>query len=283
MTTKHASSLSNGPTLYISDKVQNICKYLLHITQIKPKILNEIQAKIEENTLISSSLSKKRKDYEDKIEKYKDNEKVMEHMRFPPDILDLKRQVETLENKIHSLHLENKYKPNTRDHYQLWCKDNTYDSSDVFASHIEDTYIKKVMELYTIHPLYKVLLLMGIGIFSNEIMPCDSLHTYDIQEENNKYVEYMKHLAHQKALYLIVANSDYIYGTNYQFSHCYLGKDMKNMSQEKIIQCIGRIGRQEKNKHFSFRFRSKEQIDSLYQIPKESIEANNMNNLFVLT
>ena len=52
------------------------------------------------------------------------------------------------------------------------------------------------------------------------------------------------------------------------------------MTQEKIIQSIGRIGRQDKNKHFSFRFRSKEQMDILYQIPETSIEAENMNRLF---
>ena len=121
---------------------------------------------------------------------------------------------------------------------------------------------------------------MGIGVFSNEIMPCDEQHVADIREENNNYVEIMKMLAEQKSLYLIIANSDYIYGTNYQFSHCYLGKDMKNMTQEKIIQSIGRIGRQDKNKHFSFRFRSKEQMDILYQIPETSIEAENMNRLF---
>ena len=124
---------------------------------------------------------------------------------------------------------------------------------------------------------------MGIGVFSNEIMPCTDEHVLeeDVKKENNTYVEIMKALAEQKSLYLIIANSDYIYGTNYQFSHCYLGKDMKQMSQEKIIQCIGRIGRQDKNKHFSFRFRSKEQIDLLYQIPQDSIEATNMNKLFI--
>ena len=88
-------------------------------------------------------------------------------------------------------------------------------------------------------------------------------------------------MAENKSLYLILANSDYIYGTNYQFSHCYLGKDMINMTQEKIIQCIGRIGRQEKNKHFSFRFRSNEQIDLLYSIPQNDIESKNMNKLFI--
>ena len=56
---------------------------------------------------------------------------------------------------------------------------------------------------------------------------------------------------------------------------------MINMTQEKIIQCIGRIGRQEKNKHFSFRFRSNEQIDLLYSIPQNDIESKNMNKLFI--
>ena len=99
--------------------------------------------------------------------------------------------------------------------------------------------------------------------------------------ENNKYVEIIKKLAEQKSLYLILADSDYIYGTNYQFSHCYLSKDMKNLSQEKIIQCIGRVGRQEKNKHFSFRFRCKDHINIFYSMAENSIEADNMNKLFI--
>ena len=122
-------------------------------------------------------------------------------------------------------------------------------------------------------------MLLGIGVFSNNV-----IHNEDKQNviiENNKYVENIKELAENKSLYLILANSDYIYGTNYQFSHCYLGKDMINMTQEKIIQCIGRIGRQEKNKHFSFRFRSNEQIDLLYSIPQNDIESQNMNKLFI--
>ena len=282
LTTNHASSLTNGPTLYISNDVQNICKYLLHITKMDPKILQKIQEKIDENTTISSQLSKKRKNYEDKIEKFKDNEKVMEQMRFPKDILELNKEIQSLESSIRSLTLDNVFKPNTRDHFQKWNQypELDYDSSDIYTSHVEDSDIKMVMELYTIHALYKILLLMGIGVFSNEIMPCHEQHVADIQEENNSYVEIMKMLAEQKSLYLIIANSDYIYGTNYQFSHCYLGKDMKNMTQEKIIQSIGRIGRQDKNKHFSFRFRSKEQMDILYQIPETSIEAENMNRLF---
>jgi hypothetical protein len=127
------------------------------------------------------------------------------------------------------------------------------------------------------------MLLLGIGIFTNNITDNNitDINKEDINVENNKYIEIIKKLAEQKSLYLILADSDYIYGTNYQFSHCYLSKDMKNLSQEKIIQCIGRVGRQEKNKHFSFRFRSKDHINIFYSIVEDSIEGDNMNKLFI--
>ena len=285
LTTKHASSLTNGPTLYISDNVENICKYLLHITKLDNRILKNIQEKISENSKISTILRKKRKDYEDKIDKYRNNEKIMEQMRFPPDVIELNKEIETLQGKIHDLTIDNIYKPNTLDHYNKWNRNQIkgYEYSDVFSSYVGDKETKQVMQMYMISALYKILLLMGIGVFSNEIMATDRHHVEldeIMKEDNNDYVEVMKGLADQKSLYLIIANSDYIYGTNYQFSHCYLGKDMKNMSQEKIIQCIGRIGRQERNKHFSFRFRSEEQINMLYDIQENSIEAENMNKLF---
>ena len=123
-----------------------------------------------------------------------------------------------------------------------------------------------------------MLMMMGIGVFSNNIMK--ESHDKNIEEDNNKYIETMKLLAEQKSLYLIIANSDYIYGTNYQFSHSYLSKDMKVLTQEKIIQCIGRVGRQEKHKQFSFRFRSQDHIDIFYSAREDSIEAGNMNKLF---
>ena len=276
LTTKHSYSLTNGPTLYICDQISNICKYLLYITKMDPKLLKNIEKKIKENNDISELLMKKRKDYEDKIEKFKDNEKIMENMRFPPDVMELHREISALEQRICSLHVDPLFLPNSRNHLQKWHSDLDYDTQDVYTSHVDDASIKTIMQLIHIPYLYKVLLLMGIGVFSNQIND-----TKESIQDNNTYVECIKQLAEEKSLYLIIANSDYIYGTNYQFSHCYLGKDMKNMSQEKIIQCIGRIGRQEKNKHFSFRFRSKQQIDLLYAITENNIESINMNKLFV--
>lgn len=286
LTTKSASSLTNGPTLYISNQLENISKFLLMKNNINKEILKSIMEKIEYNNKIDEILVQKQKDYEDKTEKYKENDNVMSSMRLPNDILELHREIETLQGNIKSLSLDRKYIPNTKTHYELWNKNRVleYSESDVYCSCINDETINSISQLATLHHVYKILLLMGIGVFTYNKLDSEpnqhfSEETHNL--ENNDYVEIMKYLAENKELYLILAHSDYIYGTNYQFSHCYLGKDMKALSQEKIIQCIGRIGRQDKNKHFSFRFRCEEQINTFYSIPSLNIEAQNMNKLFV--
>ena len=286
LTTKSASSLTNGPTLYISNQLENISKFLLMKNNINKEILKSILEKIEYNNKIDEILVQKQKDYEDKTEKYKENDNVMSSMRLPNDILELHREIETLQGNIKSLSLDRKYIPNTKTHYELWNKNRLleYSESDVYCSCINDETINSISQLATLHHVYKILLLMGIGVFTYNKLDSEpnqhfSEETHNL--ENNDYVEIMKYLAENKELYLILAHSDYIYGTNYQFSHCYLGKDMKDLSQEKIIQCIGRIGRQDKNKHFSFRFRCEEQINTFYSIPSLNVEAQNMNKLFV--
>ena len=281
LTTKNSCTLTNGPTLFVSDNVENVCKYLLMKANLDKNTLSGIESKIDKNRKILKNLIQMKKDYEDKIECYKDCDNIMTDMRFPPEVIELHNKIEKTQNELISLSLDNIYKPNTRSHYKKWCLEPelTYEDSDIFSSSLSDEDIKDIVELYNIKTLYKLMMMMGIGVFSNSIMK--ETENKNIQEDNNKYIETMKGLAEQKSLYLIIANSDYIYGTNYQFSHCYLSKDMKNLTQEKIIQCIGRIGRQEKNKHFSFRFRTQEHIDTFYSVVENSIEAENMNRLFV--
>ena len=54
--------------------------------------------------------------------------------------------------------------------------------------------------------------------------------------ENKNYVEIMKLLSQQQKLFMIIASTDYIYGTNYQFCHGYIGKDLNNLTQEKLFK-----------------------------------------------
>ena len=51
----------------------------------------------------------------------------------------------------------------------------------------------------------------------------------------------MKELATTQKLFMIIASTDYIFGTNYQFCHGYISKDLEAMTQEKAIQAVGRV------------------------------------------
>ena len=113
---------------------------------------------------------------------------------------------------------------------------------------------------------WKILLLMGIGVFA--------------KQENKKYLDIMKKLAEQQQLYLIIASSDYIYGTNYQFCHGYLSKDLINMTQEKMLQAFGRVGRSSSQSDYTLRIRDDELIIKLYTKDDNKPEVANMNRLF---
>jgi len=89
----------------------------------------------------------------------------------------------------------------------------------------------------------------------------------------------MKKMADEQKLYMIIASSDYIYGTNYQFCHGYLAKDL-DLTQEKIIQAMGRIGRNNIQQTYTLRFRDDAQILKLFTSETDKPEIINMNILF---
>ena len=123
-----------------------------------------------------------------------------------------------------------------------------------------------ILMIDDIDDYWKILLMMGIGVF--------------ISHKSIKYMEIMKRLASTQSLYLIIASSDFIYGTNYQFCHGYISNDLKNISQEKIIQAMGRVGRGKIQQDYSFRFRNNQNIYKLFKYAKDKPEILNMNRLF---
>jgi hypothetical protein len=113
---------------------------------------------------------------------------------------------------------------------------------------------------------YKVLILLGIGTFK--------LH------KNARYMEIMKNLADEQKLFMIIASTDYIYGTNYQFCHGFIGKDLLNSTQQKIYQAMGRIGRNNIQQDYTIRFRDNEILENLFRKDNNNLELINMCKLF---
>ena len=162
------------------------------------------------------------------------------------------------------IELNHLYVPNRPEHINKWAYN--LNSKKSFTSKLTNEDIKQIMELNDVSNEYKLLLLMGIGVF--------------IDHKNEQFTEIMKQLANNQRLYLIIASSDYIYGTNYQFCHAYLGKGLK-LTQEKIIQALGRIGRSNAQQDYTVRLRDDDQIYKLFETDNSKIEARNMNNLFL--
>ena len=104
----------------MTNEIDKVCKYLLHISEIPDKVIESLSHKIHKNEEICRLLNEKRKDYEDKTEKYKDSTKKLENLNFPKDVLDLRSEIQRLEDSLYSLQIDAIYKPNTRDHFNKW-------------------------------------------------------------------------------------------------------------------------------------------------------------------
>jgi hypothetical protein len=89
----------------------------------------------------------------------------------------------------------------------------------------------------------------------------------------------VKRLANEKRLFIIIASSDYIYGTNYQFCHGIVGKDLVKMTPQKTIQSLGRIGRGNIQQEYTARFRDDVIIENLFKTSGDNMEAKIMCKL----
>jgi hypothetical protein len=280
VTTKDAYTLTDGPTIFISDDVEKIAKFCIQQANIPTIVMDDLSKKIEYNNVINERLhilaceiscieeqSKQSSGTSGSSNSHKESKKQVrespEEMEDNGKLNRLKQEMDSLRPLIKYASLNDTFIPNNKKHIDKWAEGLNTNSS--FTSNIDEQTICDIMALNGIENTWKVLLMMGIGVF--------------IQHDNINYTEIMKKLADEQKLYMIIASSDYIYGTNYQFCHGFLSKDL-NLTQEKIIQAMGRIGRNNIQQTYTIRFRDDEQILKLFTSETEKPEIVNMNRLF---
>ena len=245
--------------------VNKIASFYLKVSNISDQVFNSIMVRISENNVLQEKITKLEQKGEDKLDTNEETEQTKKEQRREensPEIKKLTNEIDNLRSQIRMIDLNPIYIPNEEEHQKIWTgnyKDNA------FKPKINETMVKRIMELEVSNTL-KILLLLGIGSFDNE--------------NNSKYLEIMKELAYNQNLYLIIASTDYIYGTNYSFCHGYIGKDLTNMTQQKIMQAMGRIGRNKIQQDYTIRFRDNSIIKKLFEPIDTNVEAINMNRLF---
>jgi len=275
LTTRDAFTLTSGPTIYMVQDVMKISEFYIKSSRIPPSIYENMIKKINTNGILAEKMSK----LKEKIDNIKGNDddggdkksgdkkkgndkKNARREEHSPELRRLTIELDNLKSQIQIMQMEQAYLPNSKEHQKVWT--NTYDEN-AFSSRIDELMVLRIMGL-TVDDKYKILLLLGIGTFDNSI--------------GEEYLEIMKELAYSQKLYIIIASTDYIYGTNYSFCHGYIGKDLSNMTQQKIIQAMGRIGRNKLQNDYTVRFRDDDLIKLLFCPRENNLESINMNRLF---
>jgi hypothetical protein len=268
LTTKDAHTLTDGPTIFLTEDANKIGKFYIQQSEIPKAIFQDVMTKIDTNNKISGQLERLEQELEDQLNKdqpdseKKTKQKDKDDADRSPVIKDLYKRIDGLRKQVRAISLEVEYIPNTKPHQAKWTGSL---NETAFCPGIEEGVIKEIMSL-AVDSTLKVLMLMGIGLF--------------IEGVDAKYLEVMKRLATQQELFIIIASSDFVFGTNYNFCHGFIGKDMTNMTQAKTIQCLGRIGRSAIQSTYTARFRDDDFIYQLFRAPEVNMEATNMSRLF---
>ena len=278
LSTSDAYTLTDGPTIYLTENVDKVAAYMIQIAKIPTVVMDDIMETIDFNTNVLEEIGKTEKlikdlEGESKVpgaagsgDDEKKTRKFTSDTRVNPETDRLHTKVEELKKSVKYTALHELFVPNRLEHLKRWT-DRTAISNE-FTSFVEDDVVAQIM-LLNVASHWKLLLLMGIGAITNAT--------------DQKYTDIMKTLAKHQKLYLIITATDYIYGTNYQFCHGYIGKDLEGMTQEKAIQSMGRIGRGAIQQDYTIRVRHDAIIHHIFTALRsaDKPEVCAMNRLFV--
>ena len=321
-TTKDAYTLTDGPAIYLSNDVKKVSAFALQDTEIPDKVFDDIMSDIAFNAGLSEKIATLEQQLEDERAKREGsgnstssssgvgslddkggrsvskktldsklciNEKSSKVMKRFDELFSLQGKISELKEQVKTVTLNEIFIPNTDEHFQYWQSRTNpsgsgktdADANIRFSSDVDPETVERIM-LLPIDNSWKLLLLMGIGVITN---PHDISTSNGSSSIGTQYNDIIKMLAQNQRLYLIIASSDYIYGTNYQFCHGYIGKDLSDMTQEKTVQAMGRVGRNSLQQDYTIRFRDDDLIKKIFSaIPSdEKIEVINMNKLFTTT
>lgn len=270
LTTSDSHTITSGPAIYLCNNPELIARYCIQSAKIPNDVLSKLLERLTHNEKSRAEITKLRQIVEgdkdksiahDKKESRKDA-KSLDDMEEST----IKRAVERiqhLEAGLKTASLSELYVPNTPEHMYLHLKTQV---PNAFTCDLPEDTVRDIAQL-RVDSVWKILILMGIGAF--------------IDGMDRDYTNIMRKLAYEQRLFCIIASTDYIYGTNYQFCHGYIGKDLADVTCEKMIQALGRVGRGNSNAGYSVRLRNAKDIDKVFLPARHKPEVYNMNRLFL--
>ena len=175
VTTSDSHTLTDGPTIFLSNDVDKIAQFCLRSANIPQEILDKILANINKNDKIKRQIEL----CEKQINNQKEEVTSSGREKRDPKKKAKQDMISGLYTKLKRVELDPKYVPNSFSHLRRWNKD---EMKNAFTSCIDGDVVEKIM-LLRVENIWKILLMMGIGVF----------RLHDCIE----YVEIMKKLAQE--------------------------------------------------------------------------------------
>jgi hypothetical protein len=249
-----------GPCIFLAQDVAHIAQFCAQ--RIPTTLVQSLQKNLAANDEVREKVDKLRKLFEDGIAT--ENEKKVAAQRLSPANKKILASIDALLATIQPVELPPRFVPNSAEHRAFYQVEPT---APCFTSQVDAATAGQILQT-AVPAEWKILLLAGVGVFFSGAPA--------------QYAEIVKRLAGQKKLFLIIADSDYIYGTNYPFFHAFVAKDLKeNLSQQKLLQACGRVGRfYDRKTTFTVFFRDPTFGRTLFFPPTKNVEADVMNSLF---
>lgn len=266
LTSHDSFTITGGPCLYLTNSPHKLIQMLFKTSTIPEDVLHNLMKIVKDNEVHTAVINKNMKLFEDAMKGELQKERKMESGKMTPQGEKIHYLIESTRAKLKSVSLGYEYIPNYKEHFEKFHETLFFKDYDLWRSQIDEYTLQQIINIEGLEPVFKLTLMIGIGVLHKDLPP--------------EYTQHVKELTQKQKLFMVIADEDYVYGTNYQFCHGYLGKDLSNMTQEKLIQSMGRIGRQNMNKSYSFRLRDNSLIHKIYNTSEVNIEVDNMIKLF---
>ena len=271
ITSSDAHTLTDGPTIFMTRETEKIVLFCLQRARAGAEVLSALEKDIRYNETVTKKhnvLSQRLADMIAKDTQAGNLKKLCDDNRTDEEVRIVRSKLTALSNSYRQLQLPPVYLPNSPEHIQKWRSVPPL-GRPPFCGSVSGKDIARIINAQNVQVNHKLLLMMGIGVFAGN--------------NSSEYTLLVEQFATEKKLYLLITSPDYIYGTNYQFCHGYLGKDLTGLSNDMIIQAMGRVGRSDAQGMYTFRFRDDDAITHLLFNSELSLESQNLVRLLSKT
>ena len=143
ISTKDAHTLTDGPTIFITNDVDKISQFCLQQSNISSVVMTDIISKIDKNNIISNKINQLEKELEDSTTNIvvKEHKDEVNNNAQRGNVMKINIELENLRSLLRPINLHNSYIPNKPEHIQQWYKQTHKPRKSQFYQYLQLQYL----------------------------------------------------------------------------------------------------------------------------------------------